>query len=53
MKDVNIITTAKERSEAVKLITSYRKLNEVQKAGFQLMLEGAKLMNEKTKKRLK
>lgn len=50
---VNINLTEKERIEAIKLITAYRKLNEVQRAGFQLMVEGAKLMSEKTKKRLK
>lgn len=41
--------TEEERTEAVKLLNEYRKLSEVQKAGFQLMVEGAKLMNEGNK----
>lgn len=41
--------TEEERTEAVKLLTEYRKLSEIQKAGFQLMVEGAKLMNEGNK----
>ncbi len=49
--------TEKEREEVIKLLNEFRKLNEVQKAGFQLMVEGAKLINEGNKdgnkKRLK
>lgn len=49
----SIKLTEKDRAEAIKLLTAYRQLNEVQRAGFQLVLEGAKLMNEGNKKRLK
>lgn len=46
------IMNAKTDKEAVEFIKLLKKLNQVQQAGLNCMIDGIKLMNEQNKKRL-